>query len=83
LHTVADLFQADDIDAAVIVLTPRDLLEQGLGLQRIAAAVMWPDLGPQTLSVRRILGRIAPDAVLTADDPAATERAAAALELSV
>ena len=83
LHTVADLFQADDIDAALIVLTPRELLEQGLGLPRIAAAVMPPDLGRRAPAVRRTLERVAANAVLTADDPAATERVAAALELPV
>ncbi|MCZ0961054.1 hypothetical protein OU682_05410 [Paracoccus sp. EF6] len=77
LETVADLFQADDIDAALIVLTPRQLLERGLGLPRIAAAVTWSDLVSQTSAVRRILGRLAGD-VLLAEDRAAAERAAAA-----
>ena len=82
LRTVTDLFQADDIDAALIVLTPRELLERGLGLPRIAAAVMQPDLGRRAPAVRRTLERVAGDTVLTADDPATTERIAAALELS-
>ena len=81
LQTVTDLFQADDIDAALIVLTPRDLLERGLGLSHIAAAVMAPNLGPRAAVVRKLLERVAADAVLRADDPAATRRAAAALEL--
>ncbi|MCZ0963983.1 ATP-binding protein [Paracoccus benzoatiresistens] len=81
LQTMADLFQADSLDAALIVLTPHDLLERGLGLPRVAAAVTWPDLGSPTPTVHGILGRIAGDAVLMADDPATTERAAAALGL--
>jgi cyanophycin synthetase len=81
LQAVADLFHANDIDAALIVLTPPELLEQGLGLPRIAAAVIPRNLGRRALAVRHTLERVAGDAVLTADDPAATGRAAAALEL--
>ncbi|MCZ0960675.1 CapA family protein [Paracoccus benzoatiresistens] len=81
LKTVADLFQANDIDAAVILVKPRDLLEQGLGLPRIAAALMPPDLGARTGGVRRLLNRVANRAVVTADDPAALERLATALNL--
>lgn len=81
LRTTADLFMADDIDAALILLKPRDLLEQGLGLPRISAAVMSADMGTRTARVRRLLDRITGNAVLTADDPTVLERAAAALDL--
>lgn len=81
LPTAADLFQANDIDAALILVRPRDLLEHGLGLPRVAAAVMSPNLGPRTAAVRRLLEKVSKDAVLVADDPAALECAAAALNL--
>lgn len=81
LAATADLFKADDIDAALILVTPRDLLASGLGLPGVAAAVMPADLGERTAAVRRLLDRVAGDAVVTADDPAALERAAAALKL--
>ncbi|MCZ0962527.1 ATP-binding protein [Paracoccus benzoatiresistens] len=83
LETAADLFQSDDIDAALIVLTPRQLLERGLGLPRVAAAVMPSDLGRRAQAVRRTLERVAGDAVLMGNDPAVTERAADALGLSL
>lgn len=82
LQNAAELFQADDIDAALIVLKPRDLLERGLGLPRLAAAVMSPDLGARSEAVRRLLGRVTGGEVLSADDPAVLERAAAALDLT-
>ncbi|MDO5528765.1 MAG: CapA family protein [Paracoccus sp. (in: a-proteobacteria)] len=81
LKSVSDLFRAGDIDAALIVAEPGQLLADGLGLPRVAAAIMPRNIGRQTPAVREILKKISGDTVLFVNDADMPRQAVAALGL--
>lgn len=77
-----ELFGASEIDAAVVISEAGALLERGLGLSRIDAAVFQAEDEAQIAPLSSLLEQVAPGTVLPATDPEALRHALAGLGLS-